>query len=62
LVQLSGIAEWGIFTAWITQGGEMRIQCGCRDFTYDEAMRHWANREDRPKTRLALEWAKIALQ
>jgi uncharacterized protein YjbI with pentapeptide repeats len=54
-------AEWanGHFLAYIEEKGTLRVICGCRHFSYEEAVTHWAGREDRKMTRVALSMAKV---
>ena len=54
-------AEWasGQFLAYVEEKGGLRIICGCRHFSYDEAVKHWADRSDRKMTRVALAMAKL---
>ena len=54
-------AEWanGHFLAYIEEKGTLRVICGCRHFSYEEAVTHWAGQEDRKMTRVALSMAKV---
>ena len=60
LLQIGNLAEWRTgLIAWQAKDSGLRIICGCRDFSIAEARAHWAERKDRPKTRLALDLAEL---
>ena len=63
-IQLVNVAEWGPMLAYLTIERKLRIMIGCRHFSFSEAREHWASRDDRVMTRVALkmavQWAKAA--
>jgi hypothetical protein len=53
-------AEWatGRFIAYVEEKGGLRVICGCRHFSYEEAAAHWENMPNRKMTRLCLSMSK----
>lgn len=52
IVAFINIAEWG--PLYVCSNRWVKI--GCRWFTKDEALAHWKDRDDRPKTRSLLQY------
>jgi hypothetical protein len=58
-VQLVNVAEWGNLLAFVNTKGDLRIVIGCRHMDYAEMAEHWADRSNRPRSRVALAMAKL---
>jgi len=61
-MQLTGVAEWGSMVAYVAKDSGLRVIVRCRHFSIEEAHEHWASRNDREMTRVALamveQWSK----
>jgi uncharacterized protein YjbI with pentapeptide repeats len=58
-LQLGGVCEWGPMFAYVAKDHGLRVKVGCRHFSIEEARKHWAERVDRIKTRVALSMAEL---
>ena len=58
LIHISGVAEHGTIMFYTTETHQLFVECGCRHMAYEEAIVHWADRNDRVMTRVALAMGK----
>lgn len=51
-----------LVTAYRSSSGQLRIKAGCRNFSYEEAVEHWQDRDDRMEIRAALPFIAAVAQ